>query len=67
VVLERLNSIRYAATFPEKQQTGRRKWQGKRAERQAVYQIRRRVQGEYGKRLLRRPGELLERSFAHLL
>ena len=30
-----------------------------------MYQNRRRVQGEYGKSLLRRRGELLERSFAH--
>jgi hypothetical protein len=32
---------------------------------QSVYQNRRRVQGEYGKSLLRRRGELVERSFAH--
>jgi len=30
-----------------------------------VYQNRRRVRGEYGKQLLRRRGELVERSFAH--
>jgi hypothetical protein len=30
-----------------------------------VYQNRERVRGEYGKSLLRRRGELVERSFAH--
>ena len=64
-VLERLKSYQVRSYLPEKQQKGRRKWQGKRAEQQAVYQNRRRVQGEYGKSLLRRRGELLERSFAH--
>jgi transposase len=64
-VLERLESYQVRSYIPEKQQKGRRKWQGKRAEQQAVYQNRRRVQGEYGKSLLRRRGELLERSFAH--
>jgi hypothetical protein len=38
---------------------------GKQAEQQAVYANRRRVRGEYGKVLLRRRGELVERSFAH--
>jgi len=44
---------------------GRRKWIGKQAERDAVYANRRRVQGEHGKRLLRRRGLMLERPFAH--
>ena len=30
-----------------------------------MYANRRRVRGEYGKSLLRRRGELVERSFAH--
>jgi transposase len=45
---------------------GRRKWQGKRAEQAAVYGNRRRIRGRRGKALLRRRGELLERSFAHV-
>src|SRR5205807_126465 len=49
----------------EKQQKGRRNWADKPAEQQAVYANRRRVRGEYGKSLLRRRGELVERSFAH--
>ena len=44
---------------------GRRKWDGKEAEQKAVYGNRRRVQGCYGKRLLKKRGELIERSFAH--
>ena len=44
---------------------GRRQWKDKSEARQAVYGNRRRIQGEHGKQLLRRRGELLERSFAH--
>jgi len=51
--------------IPEKKQKGRRNWAGKAEEQQAVYANRRRVRGEYGKSLLRRRGELVERSFAH--
>ena len=46
-------------------QNGRRKWRGKAEEQRAVYANRRRVRREYGKSLLRRRGELVERSFAH--
>lgn len=51
--------------MPEKKQKGRRNWEGKPDQQQAVYQNRRRVRGAYGKSLLRRRGELIERSFAH--
>jgi transposase len=44
---------------------GRRDWEGKEAEREAVYGNRRRVRGRRGRRLLRRRGEYIERSFAH--
>ena len=44
---------------------GRRDWEGKEAERAAVYANRRRIKGKRGKRLLRKRGELVERSFAH--
>jgi transposase len=64
-VVERVKSYEVRSYIPEKQQKGRRNWQGKAEEQQAVYQNRRRVQGEYGKSLLRRRGELVERSFAH--
>src|SRR4051794_2419924 len=42
-----------------------RKWDGKTEEQKAVYANRRRVKGNYGKRLLKKRGELIERSFAH--
>ena len=43
----------------------RRKWDGKAEEQRAVYANRRRVQGHHGKHLLKKRGELIERSFAH--
>src|ERR1039458_1944233 len=51
--------------IPEKKPKGRRNWAGKAEEQRAVYQNRRRVRSEYGKSLLKRRGELVERSFAH--
>ena len=44
---------------------GRRKWAGKRAEQAAVYANRQRIGRHRGKQLLRRRGELVERTFAH--
>jgi transposase len=64
-VLQRVKSYEVRSYIPEKQHKGRRNWQGKPAEQQAVYENRRRVGSEYGKSLLRRRGELVERSFAH--
>jgi transposase len=45
---------------------GRRRWEGKAAEKKCVYGNRRRVRGERGKRLQKLRSELTERSFAHL-
>jgi transposase len=64
-VVKRVKSYEVRSYIPEKQQKGRRNWQGKAQEQQAVYANRRRVRGNYGKSLLRRRGELVERSFAH--
>jgi transposase len=64
-VVQRVKSYQVRSYIPEKRQKGRRNWQGKAEEQQAVYQNRRRVRGSYGKSLLRRRGELVERSFAH--
>jgi transposase len=64
-VIQRVKSYEVSSYIPEKQQKGRRNWQGKGEEQQAVYENRRRVRSEYGKSLLRRRGELVERSFAH--
>jgi len=44
---------------------GTRNWDGKEAEKEAVYGNRGRVQGERGKRLQRQRGERIERNFAH--
>lgn len=51
--------------IPEKKQAGKRHWIGKKDEQEAVYANRQRVSGNYGKSLLRKRGELIERSFAH--
>ena len=64
-VLKRVKSYGVRSYIPEKRQKGKRHWQGKAEEQQAVYANRRRVRGEYGKSLLKRRGELVERSFAH--
>jgi len=63
-VLKRVRGYGLRSYIPEKRQKGKRRWQGK-AEQQVAYGNRRRVQGNYGKRLLKRRGELVERSFAH--
>src|SRR3984957_17334630 len=64
-VVKRMESYEVKTYIPEKQQAGNRHWEGKAEEQEAVYRNRRRVQGEHGKNLLRRRGELVERSFAH--
>jgi transposase len=46
---------------------GRRDWEDKEAERDAVYANRRRIRGKRGKELMSERGELIERSFAHVL
>lgn len=59
---QREREIRTYISEPER---GRRHWTDKTDEREAVYGNRRRIRGARGKRLLRKRGELLERSFAH--
>src|SRR5246127_4242503 len=63
--LERVRNYQVRSYIPERQQKGQRQWEGKAGQQQAVYANRRRVQGNYGKSLLARRGELVERSFAH--
>jgi transposase len=46
---------------------GRQRWEDQEAERDAVYTNRRRKNGDRGRRLMRRRGELIERTFAHAL
>ena len=70
-VLVDVKDMEVRTYIPEKKQRGQRDWEGQkdqakaRAQQQAVYANRRRVGGSYGKRLLRKRGELVERSFAH--
>ena len=52
-------------TYIAEPERGRRKWAGKRVEQAAVYGNRQRIGGHRGKQLLRRRGELVERTFAH--
>ena len=52
-------------TYASEPKRGRQKWAGDDEARDAVHGNRRRIRGERGKRLLRRRGEFLERSFAH--
>lgn len=52
-------------TYISEPKRGRRNWRRKSSEQRATYGNRRRVQANRGKRLLRRRGERIERSFAH--
>jgi transposase len=52
-------------TYISEPKRGRRNWQGKGEEQQAVYANRRRVRGKRGRALLRLRGERIERTFAH--
>jgi len=64
-VVQRMKSYGVRSYISERQQKGQRHWEGKAEQQQAVYRNRQRVRGSYGKSLLRRRGELVERSFAH--
>ena len=54
-------------TYISEPNRGQRHWKGEELARRGTYDNRRRIRGDRGKRLLRRRGELLERSFAHTL
>jgi transposase len=64
-MLVMLKNAEVRSYIPEKKQKVQRRWDSKGEQQQAVYANRRRVNGAYGKRLLRKRGELIERSFAH--
>jgi transposase len=63
-VLTAQDGVGIRTYISEPKRRGRR-WQGKEAAKAAVSGNRRRIRGERGKGLLRRRGELIERSFAH--
>ena len=64
-VLQEMHAAGVRTYIPEKKQTGKRHWVGKEDQQQVVYANRRRLQRSKGKRLLRKRGELIERTFAH--
>jgi transposase len=64
-VLQQMQAAGVRTYIPEKKQGGKRHWVGKEQEREAVYANRQRLQRPKGKRLLRKRGELIERTFAH--
>jgi len=53
-------------TFVSEPNRGRRKWKDKRDQQKAIYANRNRIKGKRGKALMRKRGELVERSFAHV-
>lgn len=63
-VLEELQQLGVRSYISEPNR-GRRNWKGKEAAKRATYNNRRRLRRAKGKRLQRRRGEVLERSFAH--
>jgi transposase len=52
-------------TYLSEPKRGRRKWSGNPEARDAVHANRRRIRGHRGKQLMKKRGELIERSFAH--
>jgi len=64
MVLTQATGFRSYISEPDR---GRRDWEDKEAAKHATYANRRRIKGERGKALMRRRGELLERTFAHTL
>jgi transposase len=52
-------------TYYSEPDRGKRNWEGKPAEREAVCGNRRRIRGKRGKGLMRKRAEKVERSFAH--
>ena len=63
--LKNLRNAEVRTYISERQERRKRHWEGKAEQQQATYANRRHVQGAYGQRLLRKRGELIERSFAH--
>jgi transposase len=63
--LQEMKAVGLRTYIPEKKQTGKRHWVGKEEQRDAVYANRQRLQRAKGKQLLRKRGELIERTFAH--
>ena len=67
-LLRELKEQGYRTYLPERRQAGRRRWtdKGGKPTAAAFYENRARVGRAKGKRLQRKRGELLERTFAHI-
>ncbi len=52
-------------TYISEPDRGKRRWKDKEDARRGTYANRRRIRGERGKALMRKRGELVERTFAH--
>ena len=52
-------------TYIAEPDRGTRNWEGHEEAKAAVYANRRRIRGQRGKRLMKKRGEFIERSFAH--
>ena len=63
--LKQMQAVSVRTYIPEKKQAGKRHWVGKEDQQRLVYANRRRLQRPKGKQLLRKRGELIERTFAH--
>lgn len=63
--LQALQAAGVRTYIPEKKQAGKRHWVGKEDQQHVVYANRQRLQRPKGKQLLRKRGELIERTFAH--
>ena len=64
-VLKEMQAAGVRTYIPEKKQAGKRHWVGKEDQQRLVYENRQRLQRPKGKQLLRKRGELIERTFAH--
>jgi transposase len=65
VVVEWVGESEVLSYIPARKQAGKRNWKGTQREQQVVEANQSRVTGDYGKQLLRRRSEFVERSFAH--
>jgi transposase len=64
-LLKHMQAAGVRTYIPEKKQAGKRHWVGKEDQQRLVYENRQRLQRPKGKQLLRKRGELIERTFAH--
>jgi transposase len=64
--LVKIQEEHHIRTYVSEPKRGRRKWEGKHDQQATVYANRQRIRGTRGKALMRKRGELVERSFAHV-